>query len=304
MEKRKNDAERTSEDVAARNSEGKTDSQIAPLTEPHLRSPSEEKKEKESSEEERRNNTKHLRSLSAAETKMRQLNEERQSKVYKCILFCLTLFAVVSGGYYLYLHHFPYKVAETSQGEGGEEMLRRALKSLQESGDNRVLYKSLNRALFTGLSGVYFQTSRSALLPLLKPLESCCTIVKSVGDIVSIEALQQFIVAPLKTINREKKCVLYVVTLEHVTPPSTAHALKELLEENTLRSRRLLPSDVHALLLIQTEKSLAEVKEALPHRVVHLLRHINMPGEEEVGRQLLREKERDSLEDSKKSIIE
>lgn len=108
----------------------------------------------------------------------------------------------------------------------------------------------------------------------LERLEKCCStsLTLSTQAITSIEALRTLLELPLKRNGGRGKCFMYVLKLEHVTPKPVANALKELLENNALQSSVVFPS--RALVIVLSAKTKEDLKDVLPHRVVHLLRYV------------------------------
>lgn len=106
-------------------------------------------------------------------------------------------------------------------------------------------------------------------------LEKCCgtSLASSTQAITSIEALRTFLKLPLKKNGGRGKCFIYVLKLDHITSNPVANGLKELLENNALQSSVVFPSS-RALVIILSSKTKKELKDALPHRVVHLLHFV------------------------------
>ncbi|CAD2219724.1 hypothetical protein, conserved [Angomonas deanei] len=63
-------------------------------------------------------------------------------------------------------------------------------------------------------------------------------------------------------------CVVWVFSLKAIE--GNADPLKELLETNTLLSQKVVPQGSRGLFVLKTDLSRAELKEKLPHRVVHM----------------------------------
>lgn len=107
----------------------------------------------------------------------------------------------------------------------------------------------------------------------LETLAKCCgtSLISSREPLASVELLRNFLEIPIKRNGNTKKCFVYLLELEHITPGPTAHGLKELLESNMLRSELVIPPPSRALVIILSRKSKNELKGVLPHRVVHFL---------------------------------
>lgn len=107
-------------------------------------------------------------------------------------------------------------------------------------------------------------------------LEKCCgnSVTFSKAPLTSVESLKSFLEIPIKQEVRSEQCFVYWVELEHIAPQPTANALKELLESNVLRFQEVIPPLSKALLIISSSMSKEELKQILPHRVVHLLHFV------------------------------
>lgn len=150
--------------------------------------------------------------------------------------------------------------------------------SLREAGKSNKLAVELLTLLFSdrvGVRGVYVQDAPYSLKSNLRPLTEFCGkeyVVDGVLD--SVESLHHFLTLAVKQ-NGPKKCIVYLLDVERIAPFSpAANSLKEFLESNTLQSLWVLPSNVKALLIFASPKSKEDLKELLPHRVVHLLRFL------------------------------
>lgn len=122
-----------------------------------------------------------------------------------------------------------------------------------------------------GIKGIHLQQPLSALPEVLGPLVRCCGgggVLQAPGPLTNIEALRRFIEKPLH-VQKAPQCYVYVVSVNDIL--LVQDALKELIEKNTLMSEPVLPAHAPGLFIIASEQSRAELKDVLPHRVVHLL---------------------------------
>eukprot|EP00796_Vickermania_ingenoplastis_P003886 gene3886-2757_t len=126
---------------------------------------------------------------------------------------------------------------------------------------------------------MYFQHDRGGAPWLSAAVEDtlvgCCRgkIVFSTGPLRTVADVRAFIEAPFREKSRE--CAVYVMRIEDIQGEGDGtQSLKELLENGSLMSDAVLPSGKKALVAIATSGTRADLKELLPHRIVHLLREL------------------------------
>lgn len=133
--------------------------------------------------------------------------------------------------------------------------------------------RRLAGALFSrrgaAISGVHVRTSSVPdVTAALGFLPGCGKVVHLAAAPADLEALHKALAAPL----RRSKCVAWVV--EEAALAAVASPLKELLEDNSLRGVPVVPHGSRGLLVLVSGKSREELKESMPHRVVHMFASI------------------------------
>ncbi|RHW73203.1 hypothetical protein DPX39_040057000 [Trypanosoma brucei equiperdum] len=124
-----------------------------------------------------------------------------------------------------------------------------------------------------GVTGIHLRgAGHSAVEESLRGLSSC-------GKLYTLENQFDGVGSFMQRLQHDAKgtrCVVWLVkdlsVVKHVD-----NALKELLEDNTLRGNRVLPDGARGLFIVLSNQSREEIKGSLPHRVVHQFRTINLP---------------------------
>lgn len=69
-------------------------------------------------------------------------------------------------------------------------------------------------------------------------------------------------------------CIVWLVPEAQIVP--IAGPLKELMEDNALKGMPVVPPTGRGVFVIVSQKSREELKEVLPHRVVHMLKSVDL----------------------------
>ncbi|KAG5504118.1 hypothetical protein GH5_04981 [Leishmania sp. Ghana 2012 LV757] len=137
------------------------------------------------------------------------------------------------------------------------------------STSNRLAKAVLSRR--TGVSGVHLRTEEAGV-------ESLAFVTKCSGGAVttlhgpfeSVDQLRAALVAPFK--DHRSRCVVWVTTPDVIK--GVANSLKELMENNALGGRTVVPARSRATLILKSLASREQLKSILPHRVVHMLTEV------------------------------
>ncbi|KAK7197018.1 hypothetical protein NESM_000645600 [Novymonas esmeraldas] len=123
----------------------------------------------------------------------------------------------------------------------------------------------------SGVSGVHWRTDEPGL-DAFSFVSKCGrgAVVVLPGSFETVDELRAALVAP--PAGQRGGCTVWVTTPEAVT--AVANALKELLENNALTGRTVVPAHSRATLVVRSPKSREELKAELPHRVVHMLTEV------------------------------
>ncbi|ORC88869.1 uncharacterized protein TM35_000153000 [Trypanosoma theileri] len=123
-----------------------------------------------------------------------------------------------------------------------------------------------------GLTGIHLQRMNSALVEKqLSTLPKCVTLHRLTTPFDSVTSFLQ----RLKRDAAANRCVLWFVEDVGVVR-GVGNSLKELFEDNALRGEPVLPRGSRGLFVVNSEKSREELKDILPHRVVHMLHTIKV----------------------------
>ncbi|GET89074.1 hypothetical protein, conserved [Leishmania tarentolae] len=134
------------------------------------------------------------------------------------------------------------------------------------STSNRLAKAVLSRR--AGVSGVHWRTEETGLDSLAFVTQcSGGAVVTLSGPFVSVDQLRAALIAPFK--GYRSRCVVWVTTPEAVK--QVANSLKELMENNALSGKRVVPVHSRATLVLKSREAREELKSSLPHRVVHML---------------------------------
>lgn len=106
--------------------------------------------------------------------------------------------------------------------------------------------------------------SVSSVKTALGFVETCGVVRHIRSPLATVDELHQALVGPFTGAT----CVVWLV--EESTIAKVAGALKELLEDNTLRGSPVVPAGSQAMLVLTSDKTREELKATLPHRVVHM----------------------------------
>ncbi|AYU79310.1 hypothetical protein, conserved [Leishmania donovani] len=137
------------------------------------------------------------------------------------------------------------------------------------STSNRLAKAVLSRR--TGVSGVHWRTEEKGLDSLAFATQcSGSAVVTLPGPFESVDQLRAALVAPFK--GRRSRCVVWVTTPEAVK--RVANSLKELMENNALSGKTVVPAHSRATLMLKSPESREQLKSSLPHRVVHMLTEV------------------------------
>lgn len=129
----------------------------------------------------------------------------------------------------------------------------------------------------TGVSGVHVEADASVLVHSLEPLSSCLAVsdlrTTAFEDVAQLknELTSSFSVPGAR---KQHTCVAWLVSVDTVL--GVADALKELLEANTLRGEPVVPRGGRGMLILVSQWNREELKERLPHRVVHMLSTVDV----------------------------
>ncbi|CBZ27552.1 conserved hypothetical protein [Leishmania mexicana MHOM/GT/2001/U1103] len=137
------------------------------------------------------------------------------------------------------------------------------------STSNRLAKAVLSRR--TGVSGVHWRTEETGLDSLSFATQcSGGAVVTLSGPFESVDQLRAALIAPFK--DRRSRCVVWVTTPEAVK--RVANSLKELMENNALSGKTVVPAHSRATLMLKSPESREQLKSSLPHRVVHMLTEV------------------------------
>ncbi|KAH9597264.1 hypothetical protein LSM04_007505 [Trypanosoma melophagium] len=121
-----------------------------------------------------------------------------------------------------------------------------------------------------GVTGVHLQRVNPALVEeQISTLPKCVTLHRLTTPFDSVTSFLQ----RLKRDAATASCILWFVEDVGVVR-GVGNSLKELLEDNALRGEHVLPKGSRGLFVVLSEKTREELKDILPHRVVHMLHTI------------------------------
>lgn len=112
-------------------------------------------------------------------------------------------------------------------------------------------------------------------LAFLKPSKCHTQIVEAHKPFSDLLAFRSALTGAFTSAKRGATCIVWVVDLHHVE--HVGGALKELLESNSLRGEPVVPGGKRGLLILKSTLSREELKDRLPHRVVHMFRSVELP---------------------------
>ncbi|KAG5503562.1 hypothetical protein JKF63_05702 [Porcisia hertigi] len=137
------------------------------------------------------------------------------------------------------------------------------------STSNRLAKAVLSRR--AGVSGVHWKTEETGE-ELLAFMSKCTdgSVVTLSNPFDSVDELRVALLKPFK--KNRSSCVVWIVTPEAIE--GVANALKELMENNALSGRTVVPAHSRATLVLKSSKSREQLKSSLPHRVVHMLTEV------------------------------
>lgn len=91
------------------------------------------------------------------------------------------------------------------------------------------------------------------------------------GPFTSADQLRSAMLQPFA--QRSHRCVVWITTPASIQ--AVANALKELLENNKLGGATVVPPQARGVLVVESSLAREELKDLLPHRVVHMLSSVN-----------------------------
>lgn len=124
----------------------------------------------------------------------------------------------------------------------------------------------------SGVSGVHWQRAAGDANRLDASLGCADAVVAPLnGPYATVAELRAAMQAAFQ--QPRTRCVVWVTSPEAVQ--RVANALKELLENNALAGTPVVPPHARGTLVMQSSLSREELKNKLPHRVVHMLTTID-----------------------------
>lgn len=130
-----------------------------------------------------------------------------------------------------------------------------------------------------GILGVHIQVPEPTVFDHhLEYFKSCGGAVYTPStQLKTIKELDDYLRTPWGKSMKEGRPVMYVIHLTEGSEVATiSNAFKEVLETNRLQQRSIVPSTSKAMVVLLSDMSRAEMKEVVPHRVMHLLTSIVM----------------------------
>ncbi|CCW62654.1 unnamed protein product [Phytomonas sp. EM1] len=150
--------------------------------------------------------------------------------------------------------------------------VREALHSFARQGD--VAHSKLAGPFVSSsapLTGVHVRSdSAPSVFKELSFVRPCSVVIHLTKPIKDVEELKKVLQFPFS----QSRCVVWVADVNLLS--QVLNPLKELFEDNTLRGIRIVPSGKKGFLILVSEKSREELKEELPHRVVHMLNTVEL----------------------------
>ncbi|CAJ1026021.1 hypothetical protein, conserved [Leishmania lindenbergi] len=213
---------------------------------------------------EKKNEQRSQSARAGVQQNLERLSEKTVGFIRRYKWWCIALLAIV-----MVLVAVGVTMLLSPSGYASSRERHPCLCALAASTSNRLAKAALSRR--NGVSGVHWRAEETGL-DSLAFVTKCSggAAVTLTGPFESVDQLRAALLAPFK--DHRSRCVVWVTTPEAIK--AVANALKELVENNALSGRAVVPVHSRAMLVLKSLESREQLKSSLPHRVVHMLTEV------------------------------